>query len=231
MELPAILLIALLALGAAGLYLAMPGGRHRLGGIALVLLAAAAGAFIALSVQFLTGGATIGWFSALSLVGLIGAVRMITHRKPVYSALYFIMVIVAVTGLLVLMQATFLAASLMIIYAGAILVTYLFVIMLAQQDYSPGYDTQAREPFWGCVCGFVLLAVLAGRLFFFDEPPDTTVVPLGDADGAPEYVGIRLLTNYVVAIQLAGVLLLAALVGAIAIARRRVTDLPEGDLD
>ncbi len=230
-QLPLILLGALLVLGALGLYLAMPGGRRNARGVALILLAAAAGTLIALTVRLITGGATIGWFSALALVGLVGAVRMITHKKPVYSALYFIMVVVSVTGLLVLMQAQFLAAALLIIYAGAILVTYIFVIMLAQQSGPAAYDSQAREPLLGCVCGFVLLAVIAGRFFLYPEASELPVPPAGAGDGTVFNVGVRLLSNYIVAIQLAGVVLLAALVGAIAIARRKVVDVTEGEVD
>ena len=59
------------------------------------------------------------------------------HPRPVYSAVYFVLVVLATTGLCVLAAAEFLAAALVIVYGGAIMVTYIFVIMLAQQ--APGF--------------------------------------------------------------------------------------------
>jgi len=224
---PALLLILASAFGAAGLYLALAGRQRSLAWTALVLLAAAGGALIALLAPHLAGGATRGWFIVLSLLGALGGLRMITHPRPVYSALYFILVVVAVTGLLVLMQAEFLAAALLIIYAGAILVTYVFVIMLAQQADPAPYDRHAREPFLGCVAGFILLAVIAFRMF-----AGASDLPAADPlTGTTLGLGTRLLTNYVIALQVAGVLLLAALVGAIAIARRKAENVAEGESD
>jgi len=172
-----------------------------------------------------------GWFALLALVGLWGGIGVISHPRPIYSALYFILVIVAVAGLLVLMQATFLAAALVIIYAGAILVTYLFVIMLARQGPQPApYDARARGPFAGVLTGFILLAALTVRLTraaTFGEPAAGPADPT--AAGSITSVGTELLTRYIVGVELAGLLLLAALVGAIAVARRR-TGTPETEV-
>ena len=230
---PTVLLISLLALGGVGLYLAMPGGRLDVGRAGYLVLALAvavvAGAFLAR----IAGPESRVWFIALALIGLWGAVRVVTHERPVYSALYFILVIVAVTGLLVLMSAEFLAAALLIIYAGAILVTYVFVIMLAQQEGgAPArYDRQAREPLIGCLTGIILLAVISGRLMLGSADTAEAAVPqvdLAEAAGTVENVGTHLLTNYAVGVELAGVLLLAAMVGAIAIARRKAVAIEEG---
>src|SRR5262249_46884008 len=154
----------------------------------------------------------------------------------VYSALYFVLVVVAVAILLVLLQAEFLAAALLIIYAGAILVTYVFVIMLAQSAMKPTYDTQAREPFFGTLAGFILLAVITAQILSattgdggfvapsaatLSPPPSLTATGIDPGHGTVKGVGTGLLTVYGIAVELAGVLLLAAMVGAIAIARRR----------
>lgn len=219
----AVLLVAMLTLGALGLFLALPGGRAGTGRAALIVLIGAGAALLALLLPRLPGEGDWVWFVALALLSLWGAVRVITHSRPVYSALYFILVAVAVCGMLVLMQAGFLAASVFIIYAGAILVTYVFVIMLAQQSGGPAwYDAQAREPIWGIVSGFILLAVIGSRLV----PGGGAVTTLTSAEaeggaGTVVQLGIVLLADYVVGVQLAGVLLLGAMVGAIAIARRR----------
>lgn len=221
----AVLLVMLLTLGGIGLYLAMPSGRLHVSRAALVLLAGAAGAVVALLAPLAVDGAGRGWFIVLAVLGLWAGLRVITHKRPVYSALYFILVILSVAGLLVMAQGEFLAAALVIIYAGAILVTYVFVIMLAQQEGgAPArYDTQAREPFLGCLTGFVLLAVLARLLFAPAQmlPPAPLPAETAAAAGTVANVGTQLLTHYVVGMELAGVLLLAAMVGAIAIAQRR----------
>ncbi|MCK4340885.1 MAG: NADH-quinone oxidoreductase subunit J [Phycisphaerae bacterium] len=217
------LLSGLLLLGALGLFLAMPGGRLNIARVGWVLLAAAAGILIVFTVQ-LAAGDGLGWFLACALVALFAAIRVITHKKPVYSALYFVLLIIAVTGLLLLMQAEFLAAALVIVYGGAILVTYVFVIMLAQQAHPAAYDAQSREPFLGCLAGCVLVSVITAQFLSGGGEPEEASRVIAEAAGTVEEVGTLLLTDYVIGIQIAGLLLLAAMVGAIAIARRRPVD-------
>ncbi len=112
------------------------------------------------------------FFLMFSLISIASAVRMITHDRPVYSALYFVLVVLSSAALFLLLQAEFMAFALIIVYAGAILITYLFVIMLAQQAPNPDmpeaeadYDRLPREPAFACVVGFVLLAVLGNMVF------------------------------------------------------------------
>lgn len=214
-----------LTAGAAGVYLAMPRGRAHLAGLGMILLAG-------LSVAVLAGllsplGATSGVFSGFAMFGVIAilsAVRVITHDRAVYSALYFILTIISVTALLLLMRAEFLAFALVIIYAGAILVTYVFVIMLAQQGGAvASFDRQAREPLLGVVLGFVMLGILAGRFF---EPAKQPAAAESTQYGGSAELGTHLMTQYVIGVELAGVLLPAAMVGAIALARRKT---PSGD--
>lgn len=222
-----VLLIITLVLGGLGLLLAMPGGRLSFGRAALLVLAGAGAALLGLLLPALPGPINQYSFAGAAVIALWGAIRVITHKVPVYSALHFILVIVATATMLVLMQAEFVALALIIIYGGAILVTYVFVIMLASHSGPPArYDLQARDPVIGIVCGFILLALLSAR--FLNPQIAPTPLPseiLGvagpDFRGTVANVGTNLLTNYVVAVQVAGVLLLAALVGAVAIARRR----------
>lgn len=222
---------AVLILSAVGLFLALPGRRANVGRLGMVLLAGAGALLVGVLLRYVPGQMETGWFLACTLVALFAAMRVITHRKPVYSAVYFILLVVAVTGLVLLMQAEFLALALIIVYAGAIMVTYVFVIMLAQQSRPAPCDTRAREPFWGCLAGFTLLTMIAARVELFTAAGRRTVLPAAaEQVGTVEAVGIPLLTHYVIAIQLIGLLLLAALVGAIAIARRRGTVSEEGGL-
>ncbi len=214
------LLTIILALGAVGLFLALPGGQARAVRAGQIGLAASGVGLLAATLGWLFPWPGANFFAGCALVALFAAVRVITHPRPVYSALYFVLLILAAAALLVQMQAEFLAAALVIVYAGAILVTYVFVIMLAQQARPLVHDIRSHEPLLGCLAGFLLLWSIAVRLFAAPVPP---AVPAADlpAAGTVAAVGTSLLTTYVIAMQLAGLLLLAALVGAIAIARRR----------
>src|SRR5262245_39287508 len=108
------LLLGLLVAGAVGLYVALPRPRVTLGSAALLLLGGA-GALLLLVVQrAATPGSSIATFSLFSLVALVAGIRVVTHRKAVYSALYFVLVVVSVAALLVLAQADFLAVALVI---------------------------------------------------------------------------------------------------------------------
>lgn len=242
------LLTLMVALGAGGLFLALPGGRAEWLRAGLLLLAGAAAALLGLLLPRLGPETSHAVFTVLVVIGLWAAIRVVTHTRAVYSALYFILVIICVAGLLLLMQAEFLAAALVIIYAGAIMVTYVFVIMLAQQSGGPPrYDLKAREPLWGCFAGFILLAAIGARALAGAPPVSEAprgwdeLAKNGDAGDGPALVrgsphgldprvavagtvtalGTPLLTKYIIGVEIAGVLLLAAMVGALAIARRR----------
>ncbi len=214
------LVMLAVALGAAGLYLAIPGSRLRVARLGMILLLGAAAALLAAILPTLGPGGEKVSFAVLATIGLLGAVRVVTHPRPVYAALFFILVAIATAGLLVMLEARFVAAALVIIYGGAILVTYLFVIMLAQRSEGPAiYDRQSFEPLAGILAGFVLLAVVVSRIL--NPPLATAAAPTLPPDEAIYRTGAHLLTQYAVAVQIAAVVLLAAMVGAIAIARRR----------
>jgi NADH-quinone oxidoreductase subunit J len=156
----------------------------------------------------------------------------------VYSALYFVLTVVASAGLFVLLWAEFMAAALILIYAGAILVTYVFVIMLASQAQTGGttegegtadYDRLSREPVWATAIGFAMM----GMLLFLIFDKGQGLVPAARVDmaiEAPETsiraLGAYLFTNQVVTLELAGLLLTISMVGAVIIARRRVEEIP-----
>ncbi|MFO0969190.1 MAG: NADH-quinone oxidoreductase subunit J [Gemmataceae bacterium] len=96
-------------------------------------------------------------FVCFSAVALAGGVMLITHQNPAHAALSFTLVIVASCGLFLLNAAPFLMAATLIIYAGAIVVTFLFVIMLAQNAGYDSADARSREPFLSCLAGFILV--------------------------------------------------------------------------
>ena len=176
-----------IALGGVGVALALPrrGANPQIVG---ALLAALGGA----GVLALLGGAASDagetlpnvHFYLFGAIALGAALRVITHKRPVYAALYFVLTILASAGLYLILSAEFMAFALVIVYAGAILITYLFVIMLATQAPAEGdtsvlaeYDRAAREPVWAAAAGFVLLAGLTTLIFSGSR----SVVPAGAA--------------------------------------------------
>lgn len=240
----AYLLYALCALGGVAIYLGMPRGRESKSLAGGVLGLAVLAFFLVLMATSASGSESqSAYFYLFSAIAIASAARVITHRKPVYSALYFVLTVIAVAALMVLRQAEFLAIALIIIYAGAILVTYLFVIMLAQAPGSPIYDNQAREPLVTVFACFLLLALILAHAASWDRTAGVAMnIPshaasarlAGDgarlAQGSEEFVpmghtlavGWSVMTKFVVALELAGVLLLVSMVGAITMSRRRV---------
>jgi len=131
-------LLVLTALGAVTVYLMLPRAKPSLvkvGGLlgALTL----AGLFAYLASLFAHNNTEVSlpvYFYLFAGIAIASAIGVICHPKPVYSALYFVLLSLAGAGLYVLLLAEFVAVVLIIIYAGAILVTYVFVIMLASQE-------------------------------------------------------------------------------------------------
>jgi len=160
--------------GAGGLALALPRVRNNLQMVGFTLAGAAVG-LVLVSLGWranAVGQLPSVYFYGFSGLALLSAVRMITHPRPVYSALYFIASVLSTSGLYLLLSAEFMAFALIIIYAGAILITYLFVIMLATQapggpgeDDTAPEDAESREPAIAAGAGFVLLAALSTMLF------------------------------------------------------------------
>ena len=161
------------ALGAMAVYLTLPHGRShaKLGG--LLGAVTLGGLLVVLLTEVGADQAAPGfYYYTFTAIAAAAGLRMITHTRPVYAALYFVIVILSTTGMLVLLEAEFMAFAMVIIYAGAILVTYMFVIMLATLPATPGqpetqadYDRTSREPLLAVVMGFVLLGAL-GSVFF-----------------------------------------------------------------
>lgn len=235
----------LASLGAVATYIALPrDGRSRRAPAVLIGLAAAIGMAVLAASRFGGDAAHNLALGFLALLSLGGAVRVITHPQPVYSALYFVLVALSSSGMVILVGAEFVGAALVIVYAGAILVTYVFVIMLAQQSSDTqtesrggplDYDGQAREPAMAVIVGFTLAALIGGQIVARDSDKSrghTTPVaqaidnpaarPGSEETGNTLAVGGELLTRYAIPVELSGILLLVAMVGAIALARKPV---------
>lgn len=225
---PAVILVLCLVAG-VGTVLLLPSRREapltKIGGVILLATGLILAALLA---RWAAGVGGMGvYFWIFSAIALVGAVRVITHPKPVYSALYFVLTVFATAGLFLLLKAEFMAAALVLIYAGAILVTYVFVIMLAAEASSTEafteHDTVAREPVIACAAGFALMGVLL--FVIFDKYQ--TLIPANHAaagvvSGSTQQLGEFLFTHQLINLELAGLILTIAMIGAIVISRRRV---------
>src|SRR5207237_4293627 len=101
---------------------------------------------------------------AFSRIAVVSGGLLVTQRNPVRAALSFALVVLSTCGLFLLQAAPFLMAATIISYSVAIVVTFLFVIMLAQQVGTSDADQRSREPFLSCVAGFVLLGAVVCML-------------------------------------------------------------------
>lgn len=219
-------------LTAISLWLMLPREGAGAGGrsVGAVLGVVALGLFASLCWR-LGGWPTQLLFWVLAGVTLIAAGAAVTLRSPVYCAVWFALSLLGTAGLFLFQGAQFLAAATIIVYAGAILVTFLFVLMLAQSTGRAYYDRVCWEPLVSAVTGAVLLGILTMAILrtdFKTTPVNTDADLRRDilSQDHVAHLGEQLFSRYLVAVEVAGTLLLAALVGAIAIVSHE--RLPQG---
>jgi NADH-quinone oxidoreductase subunit J len=161
-------------------------------------------------------------FFLLATVAVAAALGMLIARSPVSSALWLVLNLFCVAGLYLTLNASFIGAIQILVYAGAIMVLFLFVIMLLNLSALP----EMSEIGWGPVGGFVLgMIVLSQLLYMVALEFDLGVAPVG-AEAAAETgsaatLGEILFTRYALHVEVVGILLLAATVGAVLLAQRR----------
>ncbi len=204
-------LLAATALGAIGLYLMLPREKATLARLGGLLSTMALAGFFLFLVRTATSGHPTGggngppvFFYLFGFIMIAGSVGVVCQPKPVYAALYFVLVTLAGAGIFVLLLAEFMAIVLVIIYAGAILVTYVFVIMLASQGSTggvggsvaaPEYDRRAAEPFISVLVAFVLVGTILQVLFPTNGrniaeaslPPEPLMAASLDTDHRPRH--------------------------------------------
>jgi NADH-quinone oxidoreductase subunit J len=156
-------------------------------------------------------------FWTLSIVALFSALMVITSKNPVYSVLWLIVTFFCISGHYILLNAQFLAIVNIIVYAGAIMVLFLFVIMLMNL----GKDTEPQKSKWlkmaGAVAGGCLLLVLIAAL----SKTETHMADLTSGDiGLIQNLGKVLFNQYVVPFEISSILFLSAMVGAVVIGKR-----------
>ncbi len=238
---------------AAGLWLMLPrgqsGGRWLGAGLAaaglglLTMLVHFGLAFLrdgAERITFTTPLPALGDWSAdviflsLAAVTVGSAIGAVTCRSPVYCAIWFALTLVGTAGLLLYQGAQFIGVSTIVVYAGAILVTFLFVLMLAQPEGHAFYDRVSWEAPLSACTGAVMVGLMTMTLAAsLRSPPAAEGAPAPamwlDAKAAADRdadilnsehvatLGGQLFSSHLVAVELAGTLLMVALVGAIAI--------------
>lgn len=159
-------------------------------------------------------------FAYFAAVILLSAIMMITRKNPVHSVMYMLLLFFHIAGVFVLLNAEFLAAVQLIVYAGAILILYLFVVMLLSVDR----ESQAARAnkYWPWLIAFGVLvigeiALLVMRGSFPAEAGRT----MSSLDTSVKALGKELYTNYLVPFEVASVILLVGLVGAVMLAKKR----------
>jgi NADH-quinone oxidoreductase subunit J len=159
-------------------------------------------------------------FLALAALSVLGALLMVFSRNPVHSVLYLILTFFAIAGQYILLNAQFLAVVHIIVYAGAIMVLFLFVLMLLNlnKDTEPQKSAMWRVSA-GIAAGMLMLTLVAA----LKGSIQVTVPEQTNAGvGLVENLGKELFTRFVVPFEISGILFLAAMVGAVLVGKRDV---------
>ena len=164
-------------------------------------------------------------FYVFSLVLLFASFRVITARSPVYAALYLVLAFFSAACVWMLLRAEFLAIALVLVYVGAVMVLFLFVVMM----HDINTDTM-RDGFWKHFPVALLVGVLIVLEMALVLMPgfDVRTAPVADAValklGNTKMLGIEIYTKYLYPLQIAAVLLLVAIIAAIALTLRQRKD-------
>lgn len=162
---------------------------------------------------------TVILFWVLSVLALFGAMMVITSKNPVYSVLWLILTFFAISGHYIVLNAQFLAIVNIIVYAGAIMVLFLFVIMLMNLNKSSEPQKNRWIKFAGAIAGGCLLLVLVAALKDSEVKDNISTVNTGDI-GLIKNLGKELFTTYVVPFEISSILFLSAMVGAVVIGKK-----------
>jgi len=158
-------------------------------------------------------------FWILSVLALFSALMVITSKNPVFSVLWLILVFFSISGHYLLLNAQFLAIVNIIVYAGAIMVLFLYVLMLMDLKK----ETEPQKNRWiklaGAVAGGCLLLVLVAALKKADIVNNVAQTSEGDI-GLIQNLGKILFSEYVVPFEISSILFLSAMVGAVVIGKK-----------
>lgn len=165
-------------------------------------------------------------FYAIAAVVLMSALLMVTSRQLVHSIVYMVISFVGVGALFILLQAEFVAAVQILVYAGGIVVLFLFVVMLVNLDEVNQVEFLHRQWLPASAMMLVLVAqigfLLWGNAGDLESAPEQAETVLRAVEsGNTETIGTVLYTDYLLPFEIASMLLLVAMIGAIYLAKKR----------
>jgi NADH-quinone oxidoreductase subunit J len=164
-------------------------------------------------------------FYAFSAILVFAALRVITDRNPVHAALFLVLSFFSAAAIWMLLKAEFLAIVLVLVYVGAVMVLFLFVVMMLDIKLD-----KMREGFWGylplaATIGVVIVLEMAAVLFRGFLQFDMHVPAVSANIGNTKELGKLIYTQYIYAFEIAAVVLLVAIVAAVALTQRRRKDI------
>jgi len=160
-------------------------------------------------------------FFFLALVAVLAALGMLMARNPVTSALWLVLNLFCVAGLYLTLNAQFIAVVQVLVYAGAIMVLFLFVIMLLNLASAP----RLRDVHWGMGVTFLLGVVLLTVIVYVvavgvGALPEAATLRSAAQNGSATELAKEMFTTYLLPLELVGILLLAATIGAVMLAKK-----------
>lgn len=163
-------------------------------------------------------------FYAFAAILVFAGLRVITSRNPIHAALFLVLAFVSASGIWMLLEAEFLAITLVLVYVGAVMVLFLFVVMMLDINLD-----RVRQGFWrnlpvALFVAVVMVIELALVLMTSFNDPQSNVPPLPADYSNTKALGQLLYTDYVFAFETASVVLLLAMVSAIGLTLRRRKD-------
>ena len=158
-------------------------------------------------------------FWGLSALALFGAIMVVASKSPVYSILSLIVVFFAISGHYILLNAQFLAIVNIIVYAGAIMVLFLFVVMLMNLNAESEPKKHRMLQFAGLISGGCLFLVIISAISETPQAANAVLIGSGD-NGLIKNLGMVLFKDYVIPFEISSVLFLSAMIGAVVIGKK-----------
>jgi NADH-quinone oxidoreductase subunit J len=161
------------------------------------------------------------FFFLFAAIAVVCGINVVVQRHPISAALSLVGVMGSLAVLYLLLGAEFIAAAQMIVYAGAIMVLFVFVIMLL----NAGAEKPVKRGWMVTVAGFPLLVLFLGLVSYIVQRgfPEAPLVRFGEfTGGSPKDVGMALFTRYLLPFEITSVLILIAIIGAVVLARKEM---------
>ncbi len=174
-------------------------------------------------------------FYIFAAVAVASGLFVVLARNPVHSVLWLILTFFSAAGMMVLMGAEFVAMLLIIVYVGAVMVLFLFVVMMLDVDFAELKSGLAEYLPLGALIGLVLIVELGlvfGHWVFADAAPEKRAATIPAPSEVPntEALGLIMFDEFFLVFQLSGLILLVAMIGAIVLTLRHRSDIKRQDI-